>query len=156
MTLYANQIVVVWALANHRPSKKHQSENPLRKFLNGCLNDFSAKITKKEKLKSRQKNFNVWTTNLKILKNSKFSSINADQITRALSVLKIWNYFAIEILSDFLIKKFWHIARSEAHGKNEPIIYWAIWSVWRKIVSKKMEPFTILTCNKIFGFFFKF
>ena len=80
------------------PSKKHQSENPLRKFLNGCLNDFSAKITKKEKLKSRQKNFNVWTTNLKISKNSKFSSINADQITRALSVLKIWNYFAIEIL----------------------------------------------------------
>ena len=92
-------------------------------------------------------------TNLKISKNSKFFSIKGDPIIRVLFVSKTWNYFAIEILSNFLIKKFWHIARNWVHGKKEPIIYWAIWKNWRKIVLKKMEQFTILICNK---FFFKF
>ena len=89
-------------------------------------------------------------TNLKISKNSKYFLINDGPIIRALFVSKTWNYFAIEILSNFLIKKFWHIARNWVHGKKEPIIYWAIWKNWRKIVLKKMEQFTILICNKIF------
>ena len=139
---------IIWHFHIHFRTFFH-SRNKFSNNHASIWNLVKVKITKKEKLRLKPKNFNEWMTSLKISKNSKFFSISEDQITKVLFVLKIWSFFVIEILSNFSIKKFWNIARKGEHGNGELIIYWEIWKNWKRIVLKKMEPFMILTCNKL-------